>query len=102
MARPSVTHKRGKRGGRDFSPAGSAGSKDPASICIDTAAGRFELEGDGKRLGYLSYSLTDSDTLCIEYVEVSQELRGKQLGNRLVEAAVDWARQNGRRIVARC
>ena len=63
--------------------------------------GTFALEVGGKPLGHLTYTLSDR-TLCVEYVEVSRELRGRKLGNRLVEAAVEWARANDRDVIAHC
>ena len=64
--------------------------------------GTFELAMDGKRAGYLSYSLAGDTTMIVEYVEIDPSLRGKGLGERLVAAAVDWARANGRQIVPLC
>ena len=66
------------------------------------AQGKFDLVGGGKTQGYLDYSMTDKNTLCIEYVEVSPALRGKQMGNRLVDAAVEWARSNKHKVIATC
>jgi len=63
---------------------------------------KFELVGGGKSQGYLDYSLSDKDTLCIDYVEVAPALRGKQMGNKLVDAAVEWARANKHSVIARC
>ena len=62
---------------------------------------RFVLESDGKRLGYLSYSLTKAQ-LTIDYVFVDPSLRGTGTGNRLVDAAVAWARETGRSVDATC
>lgn len=67
-----------------------------------SSSGSFELDGDGKRLGYLEYSLPDAQTLRIDYVEVDRALRGKRMGNRLVDAAVEWARSNKHQVIARC
>jgi len=66
------------------------------------AHGKFELDGGGRSLGYLDYSFSDKDTLCIDYVEVAPALRGKQMGNKLVDAAVEWARANNHSVIARC
>jgi len=62
----------------------------------------FDLTIDGDKRGYLDYSLPDASTMAIHFVEVDPELRGTGMGERLVAAAVDWARVNGRRIVPRC
>jgi predicted GNAT family acetyltransferase len=66
------------------------------------SGGRFELNVDGKQAAFLDYSLSDAATLCIDYVEVSPALRGRQLGNQLVDAAVAWARSRDWRVTATC
>jgi len=72
------------------------------TVAHHPAQGKFELVGGGKSQGYLDYSFSDKDTLCIDYVEVAPALRGQQMGNRLVDAAVEWARANKHSVVARC
>lgn len=66
------------------------------------SAHTFDLTIDGAKRGYLDYSLPDAGTMMIHFVEVDPALRGNSMGERLVAAAVDWARVNGRRIVPRC
>jgi len=62
----------------------------------------FVLEKAGKRLGYLVYSLTQDKVMTIDYVEVDRSLRGTGMGNRLVDAAVAWARDSDLAVQARC
>lgn len=62
----------------------------------------FDLTIDGEKRGYLEYSLPDARTMVIHFVEVDPALRGRSLGERLVGAAVDWARANNRRVVPQC
>ena len=64
--------------------------------------GKFELVGGGKAQGYLDYSFSDKEALCIDYVQVAPALRGKQMGNKLVDAAVEWAQANNHSVIARC
>jgi predicted GNAT family acetyltransferase len=63
--------------------------------------GTFDLEDAGKRMGFLSYSVDDA-TVVIDYVQVDPSLRGKGMGEKLVSAAVDWARAHHRKVVPIC
>ena len=63
---------------------------------------QFVLERDGKRLGYLAYTLTQDKVMTIDYVEVDHALRGTGMGNKLVDAAVAWARGSELTVQARC
>jgi predicted GNAT family acetyltransferase len=62
----------------------------------------FDLFIDGTNRGYLEFSLPDAATVVIHYVEIDPALRGRGLGERLVGAAVEWARAESRRVVPRC
>jgi predicted GNAT family acetyltransferase len=62
----------------------------------------FVLERAGKRLGNLDYTLTQDKVMTIDYVEVDRSLRGTGMGNRLVDAAVAWARESKLEVQARC
>jgi predicted GNAT family acetyltransferase len=62
----------------------------------------FVLERAGKRLGHLDYTLTQDKVMTIDYVEVDRSLRGTGMGNRLVDAAVAWARESDLEVQARC
>ena len=62
----------------------------------------FVLERAGKRVGFLDYSLTQDKVMTIDYVEVDRSLRGTGMGNRLVDAAVAWARESDLAVQARC
>jgi predicted GNAT family acetyltransferase len=64
--------------------------------------GIMHLMIDDVPRGHLSYSLPDTVTMVVEYVEVDPSLRRNGLGERLVGAAVDWARANRRQLVPRC
>jgi predicted GNAT family acetyltransferase len=68
----------------------------------DQTGGTFDLVIEGERRGYLSYTLPDRSTMQVDYVEVDPSLRGQKVGERLVAAAVEWARSDQRQIAPRC
>lgn len=73
---------------------------DPNSVVDNQAKNRFELSMNGET-AFLLYARTDA-TLTLIHTEVPTALRGRQLGQRLVEAALESARSAGLRIIAVC
>ena len=63
--------------------------------------GAFTIEVDGKRLGELTYTVAGSRVI-LDHTAVDDALRGKGAGGKLVKAAVDWARANGRKLMPLC
>jgi predicted GNAT family acetyltransferase len=63
--------------------------------------GAFVIERDGKRLAEMSYTSAGSK-LIIDHTDVSEALRGTGAGRRLVQAAVEWARQEKKTILPLC
>ncbi len=61
----------------------------------------FVLEQDGQHIGRLDYRVEDG-VLYVDYVEVIPSQRGNGLGVPLIDAAVDWARDNSLRVVPIC
>ncbi|MBC7946733.1 MAG: N-acetyltransferase [Chitinophagaceae bacterium] len=64
--------------------------------------GLFFAEQDGHILAELSYSSPANDRMVIEHTEVSEELKGKKVGNKLVHTAVAYAREHKLKIVPLC
>jgi hypothetical protein len=63
--------------------------------------GAFVIERDGSRLAEMTYSMA-GQKMIIDHTQVDDALRGSGAGGRLVAAAVDWARANGRTILPLC
>jgi predicted GNAT family acetyltransferase len=63
--------------------------------------GTFDLTVSGNPSGFLSYSL-DDEMIVIDYVQVDPSLRGQGMGEKLVRAAVLWARESKRKIFPLC
>lgn len=68
----------------------------------DGHRGSFFIEQDGKRLAELTYSRANAALVIIDHTEVSKELAGQGMGRKLLDAAVQWARQTHTKVVATC
>jgi len=73
---------------------------DIGAVSDNAAQSQFELKVDGY-VGYLQYKRTP-DTLTLIHTEVPAEIRGRHIGDRLVEAALAIGRSEGRRIIVVC
>ena len=63
--------------------------------------GAFFIEEEGKRLAELTYTVAGTRVI-LDHTEVDDALRGTGAGNKLVAAAVDWARDEDRRLLPLC
>jgi predicted GNAT family acetyltransferase len=63
--------------------------------------GSFVIQQDGLWHARMTYSLS-GDIAIIDRTEVDPSLRGTGAGARLVEAAVEWARAEHKRIMPLC
>jgi len=66
------------------------------------AKGMFYIERDGNILAKMVYSMASPEKMIIEHTEVSDELRGQNIGYELVHAGVEYARTNHIKIVPLC
>jgi len=64
--------------------------------------GMFFVESDGNILAEMVYSMSSPEKMIIEHTEVSDELRGKNVGYQLVHTAVEYARTHGIKITPLC
>ena len=71
-----------------------------ASVVDNVTKNRFELSVNGET-AYLLYERTN-DALTLIHTEVPLALRGRHLGEALVEAALESARAAGLRVMAVC
>jgi predicted GNAT family acetyltransferase len=62
---------------------------------------RYELVVDGEVVGVADYR-RQGDALVFPHTEVKSSLRGRGMGARLVQAALDDARAGGHRVVPHC
>lgn len=71
-----------------------------ASVVDNVTKNRFELSVNGET-AYLLYERTN-EALTLIHTEVPLALRGRHLGEALVEAALESARAAGLRVIAVC
>jgi uncharacterized protein len=64
-------------------------------------AGRYELHGDGRLLGYASYRVTGGRAM-VPHVEVDRALEGRGLGGRLVQGMLDDLRRRDLKVTPMC
>jgi len=64
--------------------------------------GSFYVEDGGNVLAEMTYSMTGSDLMIINHTEVADELRGRNVGYQLVNAAVEYARAGNIKIIPLC
>ena len=68
----------------------------------DGSKGSFYVEEAGKLLAEMTYSIAVEKLMIIDHTEVSDELRGKNVGYLLVHAGVEYARTNQLKIMPLC
>ena len=64
--------------------------------------GAFVVVVDGNIMAEMIYFKPFENKMVIEHTEVSEELKGQNIGFQLVQAAVDYARQHHIKITPLC
>lgn len=64
--------------------------------------GSFFIKEDGKQLALMTYKLAADNILVILHTEVDESLKGQSVGGKLVDAAVNYARENNLHIKPLC
>ena len=63
--------------------------------------GAFYIDENGEWIAELSY-IKEGGIMTIDHTEIDEKLRGEGIGQDLVKAAVEYARENGLKINAVC
>jgi predicted GNAT family acetyltransferase len=73
-------------------------------IAHEEIAGRgvFSLEKDGRRIGEMTYRRATATLVTIDHTGVMVSHRGQGLARRLLDAAVQWARDTHTKIIPSC
>ena len=64
--------------------------------------GMFFIGEEGAILAEMVYTSPSTDKMIIEHTEVSDELRGQNIGFQLVNTAVEYARKHHIKIIPLC
>ncbi len=64
--------------------------------------GRFFIEIDGSTKAEMTFSVAGKDKMIIDHTEVDSSLKGQGVGYKLVEASVQYARENKIKILPLC
>ena len=64
--------------------------------------GMFYVNKDEKILAEMVYTMASPEKMIIEHTEVSEELKGQNVGYQLVKTAVEFARAHNIKIIPLC
>jgi len=64
--------------------------------------GSFFIEEEDIQLAEMDYSLSPPDTMIILHTEVDEALKGRSIGKKLLEHAVEYARVKNYKIIPLC
>lgn len=68
----------------------------------DGKHGKFYIEVDGEELAQMTLTWAGPHKFIIDHTEVDDKLRGKGAGKQLVMRAVEFARENNKKILPLC
>lgn len=74
-----------------------------SDLQVKAAPGKFYI-GDSpeKAIAEIHFHPVGADRLDVDHTYVSPELRGQRIGDVLLERMVDYARQEGKKIIPTC
>jgi predicted GNAT family acetyltransferase len=79
---------------------GSNAMNDINAVRDNPSLHRFELEVDG-HIAFSEYARTP-DTITFMHTEVPEAMAGKGIGSKLIRGALNLARADGLKVIARC
>lgn len=69
---------------------------------INGKNGYFHIDVDGKQEAKMTFVFAGDDKIIIDHTEVNPGNEGKGFGKQMVTKAVEWARENGIKIIPLC
>ncbi|MBP6002120.1 MAG: N-acetyltransferase [Pyrinomonadaceae bacterium] len=64
--------------------------------------GAFVIDVDGEQMGEIEYFVSAPGVITIFHTGVNEKLRGQRAGDKLVAAAIEYARSNGLKVITTC
>lgn len=64
--------------------------------------GEFYIQFEKEIVAHMTYSMAGSDKMIIDHTQVNDSLKGQGIGNKLLDAAVQYARDNNVKILPLC
>lgn len=64
--------------------------------------GSFYIELEGKKVGEMTYSIAGPKLIIIDHTEVGEELKGKGAGVQMLNALVEYVRENNIKVIPLC
>ncbi len=68
----------------------------------DNHRGSFYVEAGTKKIAQMVYVMAGPKRMIIEHTEVDESLRGKGIGEKLLETLVEYVRKEGLKVIPLC
>jgi hypothetical protein len=75
--------------------------KNNIDVRFEEKAKRFTVRLDGK-IAYLTFKRDDENQVVFDHTYVPEEYREQGIAGKLVEAGMDWAKQEELKVVPKC
>jgi predicted GNAT family acetyltransferase len=75
---------------------------DTVNIEFNEKNGNFNITSEGRKVALMTFVFAGPDKIIIDHTEVSPVFNGKGLGKKLVEKAVETAREKNWKIIPLC
>lgn len=71
-------------------------------VQVQKGENRFYIVYEGQEIGEMTYKPKDEDRLAVDHTFTDEQYRGQGLGEKLLEAMVDFAREQHKKIIPVC
>ncbi|MCB0542366.1 MAG: N-acetyltransferase [Lewinellaceae bacterium] len=68
----------------------------------DGKKGAFFVEGEGKRLAEMAFTMAGAHKMIIDHTDVDDSLRGQGVGRKLLDALLPYVREHEIKVIPLC